>query len=106
MPRIRSYRRSPTARLLGAVLEWPHGRRLLLVSAYMPTGLESLNASSHGHELAHKLYNEMLSWCDEAQQIIVMGDLNQTMTSMNRSPPLQRSGPAAAAASVISEFRI
>src|SRR5680860_691910 len=39
-PRIRRYFRSVSGRLVGAVLELSPGRTVLLVSAYMPSGLD------------------------------------------------------------------
>ena len=91
-PRIRCYKRSSSGRLIGAVLELSPGQRTLLVSAYMPSGLDHRSADSPQHELAHKLYGELLRWSLDAQQVIVMGDLNETLT------PLDRLSGAAAAA--------
>ena len=92
-PRIRCYKRSSSGRLIGAVLELSPGQRTLLVSAYMPSGLDHRSADSAQHELAHKLYGELLGWSLDAQQVIVMGDLNETLTPLDRHP-----GAAAATA--------
>ena len=99
VPRIRSYRRSRTGRLIGAVLELRKGHQLLLVSAYMPTGLDHRAAASPQHELAHQLYAELLQWSVGMQQVVLMGDLNETLTSFDRLPrPAAASAASAAAA--------
>jgi exonuclease III len=85
-PRIRSYRRSRSGRLMGAVLELRKGHQLLLVSAYMPSGLDHKAASSPEAEQAHRLYDEILQWSVGMQQVIVMGDLNETLTPHDRFP--------------------
>lgn len=59
-PRIRSYRRSSTGRLIGAVLDLGVGQQALLVSAYMPSGIDHAPAASEKHAEAHKLYAELL----------------------------------------------
>ena len=93
LPRVRSYHRSSTGRLVGAVLELHTGHSMLLVSAYMPTGLDHCSASSDEHELAHKLYRELSRWSKDMQQVVVMGDLNETLTVHDRLPQ-PRAAPA------------
>jgi exonuclease III len=96
-PRIRSYRRSNTGRLVGAVLELVAGQQMLLVSAYMPSGLDHLAADSDKHQLARELYAEILAWSVGMQQVVVMGDLNETLSPFDRLPrPLPRHAAAAA----------
>jgi exonuclease III len=104
-PRIRSFRRSSTGRLIGAVLELSAGHSMLLVSAYMPTGLDRSPPGSDKHELAHKLYAEMLQWSIGMQQVIVMGDLNETLTRWDRLPLPPVPGAAGVAAAVHSPIR-
>jgi exonuclease III len=99
-PRIRTYKRSSTGRLIGAVLELSPGQCTLLVSAYMPSGLDHRNADSPQHELAHKLYAELLQWTVDMQQVIVMGDLNETLTPLDRHSAVAAAAPPAAAASL------
>jgi exonuclease III/ribonuclease HI len=93
VPRVRSYKRSSTGRLIGAVLELSRGHSLLLVSAYMPTGLDHCSPHSEQHALAHQLYSELLRWSVGITQVVLMGDLNETLSVLDRLPR-----PAAAAA--------
>ena len=94
---VRRYHRSPTGRLIGAVIELTHGHQLLLVSAYMPSGLDHQARNSPSHDAAHFLYSEILKWSKEVQQVIVMGDLNETRSHWDREPqPAPRVGAAAA----------
>ena len=103
LPRIRQYLRSATGRLVGAVLELSAGHRMLLVSAYMPSGLDHLPADSPQHQLAHKLYQELLQWSVGMDQVVVMGDLNETLTRFDRfplPPPLSVAAVAAASSPI------
>jgi exonuclease III len=86
IPRIRSYHRSTSGRLIGAVLELNKGHQLLIVSAYMPSGLDHCSSDSPQHEMANKLYTEIIRWSVDVQQVIVMGDLNETLTRYDRQP--------------------
>jgi exonuclease III len=86
LPRVRSYRRSSSGRLLGAVLELSAGHQLLLVSAYMPTGLDHSSPASEPHALALQLYAELLQWSVGMQQVLLLGDLNQTCAPWDRQP--------------------
>ena len=95
--RIRSYKRSGTGRLVGAVLELSRGQLTLLVSAYMPTGLDHCAASSPQHELAHETYATIVQWSVGMQRVVVMGDLNETLTPLDRLPQ-----PAAAPAARVA----
>lgn len=85
VPRCRAYKRSSSGRLVGVVLELARGRRILVVSAYMPSGLDH-SSTPDKIDLARQLYTEMLSWSRDAQQIIFMGDLNETLTAGDRYP--------------------
>ena len=94
---VRRYHRSPTGRLIGAVIELTHGHQLLLVSAYMPSGLDHQAHNSPSHDTAHALYALILEWSAKVQQVIVMGDLNETRSHWDREPqPAPRVGVAAA----------
>lgn len=85
-PRCRAYKRSKTGRLVGAVLEPFKGHQLLIVSAYMPSGLDHCSAASPSTALAHELYAELLSWTNGMQQVVLLGDLNETRTPYDRFP--------------------
>jgi exonuclease III len=108
-PRIRRYFRSDTGRLVGAVLELSPGHSLLLVSAYMPSGLDHAAPDSPSHRLAHTLYAEMIRWSAGVTQIVVMGDLNETRSPWERFPrppdPSVRAAAAAALASPLSALQ-
>ena len=98
--RARSYHRSPTGRVIGVELELSRGQRTLLVSAYMPSGLDHLAASSPQHSEADELYSTILKWSLGMQQVIVMGDLNETCVAADRaSAAAAARTPAIAAAS-------
>ena len=100
-PSVRRYLRSPSGRLAGAVLELTHGHQLLLVSAYMPSGIDHQPPSSEAHHTARSLYAELLGWTAGMQQVIVLGDLNETLTRWDRYPlpaPRLIGGAAAVAA--------
>ena len=85
-PSVRRYLRSQCGRLAGAVLELTQGHQLLLVSAYMPTGIDHQPPTSKAHLTARRLYAELLSWSAGMQQVIVLGDLNETLTQWDRHP--------------------
>ena len=85
-PCVRRYMRSATGRLAGAVLELAQGHQLLLVSAYMPSGLDHLPAASEEHDAARALYAELLGWSAGMQQVLLLGDLNETLTQWDREP--------------------
>ena len=100
-PRCRSFKRSKSGRLVGVVIELEQGRPTLIISSYMPSGLDHQPLSSTTMQHAHTLYNEMTQWALNMPRVIVMGDLNQTMTPADRIPhPLthHHSSPAAALA--------
>ena len=86
VPRIRSYHRSTSGRLIGAVLELHKGHQLLIVSAYMPSGLDHCARDSEQHDTARSLYAELLKWTAGVQQVLVLGDLNETLTRFDRLP--------------------
>lgn len=91
-PRCRAYKRSKTGRLVGAILEPFKGHQLLIVSVYMPSGLDHSAATSPSTALAHELYAELLGWTNGMQQVIVLGDLNETRSPHDRFP-LRRADP-------------
>ncbi|MDI1348780.1 MAG: endonuclease/exonuclease/phosphatase family protein, partial [Aquabacterium sp.] len=102
--RARSYHRSSTGRLIGVVLELSRGQRTLLVSAYMPSGLDHLVASSPLHNDADELYSTILKWSKDMQQVVVMGDLNETRVAADRASAAAAAwAPAIAAASKHSD---
>jgi exonuclease III len=87
LPRCRSYKQSTTGRLAAAVLEYEHGKKTLVVSAYMPAGLDHCSPASEKSTQAHALYTEITEWSRDMHQVIVMGDLNETLTQWDRQPP-------------------
>ena len=96
LPAVRNYLRSSTGRLLGAVLELCPGHRLLLVSVYLPSGLDHRPLDSPEADTARKVYAELHSWTVGMHSVIVAGDLNETLTPQDRQPqpprPLHPSG--------------
>ena len=94
--RVRSYHRSPTGRLIGAVLELSRGQRTLLVSAYMPSGLDHLHCSSPLHADADELYALCSNGREVMHQVIVMGDLNETRVAADRASAAVYAAHAAA----------
>lgn len=98
-PFCRAFRRSPSGRLMGITLEMKKGCQVLMVSAYMPTGIDHRSAADEQVQLAHQLYSEILQWSNGVKQVILMGDLNETLTPFDRSPTRHLSAAAAAAAS-------
>lgn len=84
--RIRCYHRSDTGRLVGAVLELSKGQLTLLISAYMPTGIDHSAASSPARKQAAQLYAMLSRWSVGMHQVIIMGDLNETLTHWDRFP--------------------
>ena len=71
---------------MGIVLEMQKGSQLLLISSNMPTGLDHRSAADEQVLLAHSLYHEILGWCAGMKQVILMGDLNETLTPFDRFP--------------------
>jgi exonuclease III len=86
LSRCRTYKQSTTGRLAAAVLEYGHGKQLLIVSAYMPSGLDHSSPTSDKVMQAHDLYREITEWSRGMQHVIVMGDLNETMSVYDRFP--------------------
>jgi exonuclease III len=85
-PCCRSYKRSPSGRLIGVVLELSKGQQTLIISAYMPTGLDRHSPHSDAALLAHELYTESMKWATGIHQVVLMGDLNETLTALDRLP--------------------
>ena len=85
-PRCRSFKRSSCGRLAGVVLELSKGKQTLVVSAYMPSGLDHIADDDKRRQQATLLYNEIIQWSVNMNQVILMGDLNETLTQFDRSP--------------------
>jgi exonuclease III len=85
-PFCRAYRRSKSGRLHAVVLELSPGQQTLVASAYMPSGLDRRADSHADTQLAHELYTELARWAAHMQQVIVLGDLNETLSCFDRSP--------------------
>ena len=96
-PRCREYHRSTKAagRLCGVTLELSRGQRLLVVSAYMPTSLDRATPASASAVTARALYTELLSWARDVQMVMLLGDLNETLTPLDRTPAPAASSDAA-----------
>jgi hypothetical protein len=60
-PRCRAFKRSSSGRLVGVILELTKGQQLLIISAYMPTGLDHRSPTDEPVQTAHKLYQETMS---------------------------------------------
>ena len=84
LPRCRAYKRSASGRLVGVVLELTKGQQTLILSAYMPTGLDHRSAHSDAVQLAHELYAEAIKWATGVHQVLLVGDLNETLTALDR----------------------
>ena len=84
--RCRTYKRSKTGRLVAAVLEITKGHQMLVASAYMPSGLDGRSSVDPSTVLAHQLYAELMAWTVGMQQVIILGDLNETLTADDRFP--------------------
>ena len=81
-------------RMCGLVLEHL-GRRVVLVSVYMPTGLDFVSdAAGASDRTVDKLYRQLLRWTDAGvcDQAVVLGDLNETMSRADRSSDAGRHG--------------
>ena len=89
-PCCRAYKRSNCGRLIGVVLELIKGQQLLILSAYMPAGLDHCSNSHAKVEQAQALYNNIVQWSVGMHQVIVMGDLNETLTAADRFAHLQQ----------------
>ena len=83
---VARFHRSKSGRLIGVVLELAPHQRLLIVCAYMPTGLDHLAHTDPQVAVAHQLYTELMQWSVGMQQVVVMGDLNETRTRWERWP--------------------
>ena len=93
----RTHKISSSGRLVAVVLELVRGRRLMVVSAYMPTGID--HASVATKDIARSLYTELLDWTIGMHHVIILGDLNETFTRFDRLPlapiaPAPRSSPS------------
>jgi exonuclease III len=100
-PRFRAYERSKDGCMIGVIFDLTEGRRtrLLVISAYMPTGLDHASSSSASVDTAHQLYAEMLSWTVDMHQIIMLGAFNETRTVHNPLP-LRQAASLSAVSSV------
>ena len=86
----------PDGRMSGVVME-QNGKRVVMVSVYMPTGLDFVADASSASEagtIADKLYRQLLRWttADVCDHALVLGDLNETMSSMDQSSAAGKSG--------------
>ena len=113
-PRCRSYLRSTSGRIVGVIIDINTHDRMLIVSAYMPTGLDGQSDAAPSTKLAHSLYREIIEWSLGMQRVIVMGDLNETLTPHDRTssaiippPPASLTSPMHALISdgYIDEYR-
>ena len=98
LPYCVSFPRSDTGRLVAAVLELQKDHRILIASVYMPTGIDHLPAHHDDIASARALYHELLSWTRDIEHVIIMGDLNETLTLDDRLPRPLSLHPAAVAA--------
>jgi exonuclease III/ribonuclease HI len=85
-PFCRAHRRSKSGRLHAVVLELSKGQRTLIASVYMPTALDQRRDPHPDVQLSHQLYTELALWSTHVQQVIILGDLNETLTRLDRLP--------------------
>jgi exonuclease III len=71
-------------RLTGVILDF-NGTKLAVISAYMPTGLDNCSSDSESALLAVDLYARLLRWKRDTNAMVLMGDLNETMTPQDRT---------------------
>jgi len=91
VPYVRQVLKSGTdGRMIGILFE-AHGKNLLVVSTYMPTGLDFVSGSDEKVEITNQLYVQMLRWCSKADQCVLLGDFNETMTALDRYSSSARS---------------
>ncbi len=80
------YGTSGTGRALGIRVQSEHSVTLL-VSVYMPTGLDGLHDNDRRVQLASRIHDEVLEWAasrPRAHRVVVMGDMNETRTLLDR----------------------
>ena len=81
-------------RLVGALLQSSGGCKTLIVSAYLPTAMDLAPDDGMKARTAKAIYSKILSWSSEAEvdrargkggpKTIVLGDLNETLTTADR----------------------
>jgi exonuclease III len=85
VPFIRRIMKSGSdGRMLGLMLE-TEGKKMLVVSVYMPTGLDHVSSTDPKVMVANDLYAQMLKWCRDADRSVLLGDFNETRSSLDRN---------------------
>jgi exonuclease III len=85
VPYIRQVLKSgKDGRMIGILLE-VNGKTLLVVSIYMPTGLDHVSGSDTKVEVTNQLYAQLLKWCTKADHCVLLGDFNETMNLLDRN---------------------
>ena len=71
-------------RMVGVSME-SGGRSILVVSVYMPTGLDRVSGDDDKARMTDELYSQLLKWCRKADKCILLGDFNETRSPLDRS---------------------
>lgn len=80
-------------RILGVHLE-SRSAHLVLITVYMPSGLDRASLSSPDAACAERLYQIAIQWADSISDnatVIVLGDMNETITVADRNRVTQGS---------------
>ena len=88
-PFVRRVFNHDTGRLVGVLIQ-SLSRAIIIVSAYMPTSLDSCAEGSDDAALALRLYSTITQWtseCPRGTRVVIMGDLNETIDRRDRKTP-------------------
>lgn len=80
----KKYFHSVPGRAVGVLLETDK-QSILFVSVYMPTGLDWASLDHHSAQMARDIYSDILLWSQDASLVFVAGDLNETLSSSERT---------------------
>ena len=64
---------------------------ILVVSAYLPTGLDSVSLDHEDALLARDIYSQIVEWSQHADLVLLGGDLNETLSLRDRCDSLGNS---------------
>ena len=85
-------RREEDGRCIGVEMQ-RQGASILVVCAYMPSGLDFVAEDDDRMQQAQSVYASIIRWSQRCRAVIVAGDLNETMTDLDRSHNSSRSRP-------------
>ena len=86
---------------LAAVLLEKDGLKLAILSVYMPTDLDNVANDSDEMDLANRLYAKALHFAAPADKVLLMGDLNETRSALDRSSRRDRACAGRAISAVL-----